>query len=61
MTRDFERLKSAVLSARATSDLLGLSRGHLEVVPANRLLFAGIPVWTDDYSDLMSILRSPRR
>lgn len=56
-----DRLKAAVFTALSTSYSLRLAQNHLQVIPAISLDFKGVPIWTDDYSDLMSILRQPRR
>ena len=57
MTQDIERLKTAMISAQTTVRSLRLPRSHLQIRRADRTDLTGVPVWTDDYSDLMSILR----
>jgi len=55
--RDPERLKTMQNAMRASSRSLGLADDHLRVVTPDRVRIAGAPLWTDDYSDLLSILR----
>lgn len=55
-TRDPERLKSLQNAIRASNRSLGLADNHLRVITPDRVNVADAPLWTDDYSDLLSIL-----
>jgi spermidine synthase len=55
-----QRLAQALRAVDASRLALGLAPSHLDVTLPEPRLVARVPVWTDDYSDLMGILRQPR-
>ena len=58
IARESERLKRLLNSVASASRSLRLPPNHVSLVLPNRSLSDGAgPIWTDDYSDLLSILR----
>lgn len=60
IAREPERLDSLLRSIAAASRSLGLSREHASLVLLGASIPERVPLWTDDYSDLLSIFRSPQ-
>jgi spermidine synthase len=61
LTREPERLEGLLSSAAAASRTLGLPRNHVAVARLDRASATSEDsIWTDDYSDLLGILRRPQ-
>ena len=60
-TSEPDRMNALKRSLHASHRSLGLPGEHLRVIGPERYGLASAPLWTDDYSDLLGILRPPRR
>jgi len=60
IAREPERLESLLNSVASASRSLRLPSDHVSLALPGRFSSDGLPVWTDDYSDLFSILRPPQ-
>ena len=61
MAREPQQLANLLTSVASASRMLRLPGDHVRVsLPESRLSHGSGPVWTDDYSDLLSILTTPR-
>jgi spermidine synthase len=60
IAHESERLESLLSSVVSASRSLRLPSDHVSLALPARFTSDGVPVWTDDYSDLLSILRPPQ-
>jgi hypothetical protein len=60
IAHESERLESLLSSVASASRSLRLPSDHVRLALPARFMSDGVPVWTDDYSDLLSILRPPQ-
>ena len=60
VARKPEQLSHLLVSVVSASQALRLPADHLGIAMPRQPLPASAPVWTDDYSDLFSLLRTPR-
>ena len=60
-TSEPDRMEALKRSLHASHRSLGLPPEHLRVIDPEMYNLASTPLWTDDYSDLLGILRPPRR
>lgn len=57
IARKPERIKSLLKSVASASRSLGLPHNHLGLARPDQSMLDSVPIWTDDYTDLWSILR----
>ncbi|MFP8879173.1 MAG: fused MFS/spermidine synthase [Myxococcota bacterium] len=60
LVRESERLERLLSSVASATRSLRLPRDHVSIDLPGPSLSDEVPVWTDDYSDLLSILSPPR-
>ena len=60
LARDPQHLERTLGSVASATRALRLPRSHVSLGLPERFPTSPAPVWTDDYSDLLSILRSPQ-
>lgn len=57
IVREPERLNRLLRSVASASRSLGLYHDHLSLARLDESVLNSVPIWTDDYTDLWSILR----